>query len=199
MSSDRPPAEFATIEERLKSRFEWGLRADIQPPELETKIAILEKKAEAEGIRLTHDVSLFSASRVQSNIRILEGSLIRLIALSSLTGRSITIDLAKESLADLCVDDRPPTVREIIKRVADYYDMKPSDMKARSNKKSIAFPRQVAMWLSKRLTRSSYPEIGREFGSKHHTTVMHSVNKLETMRKSEPDFHRILNSLSESI
>ncbi len=199
LSSDRPPAEIMTIEERLKSRFEWGLRADIQPPELETKIAILEKKAEAEGIRLPHDVSLFIASGVQSNVRILEGSLIRLIALSSLTGRAITLDLAKESLTDLCVDHRPPTVREIIKRVADYYDMKPADIKTRSNKKCIAFPRQVAMWLAKRLTRSSYPDIGREFGGKHHTTVMHSVNKIETMRKSDPDFHRILDSLSESI
>ena len=200
LSSDRPPADIPTIEERLKSRFEWGLRADIQPPELETKIAILQKKAEAENISLPQEVAIFIASRVKSNIRELEGSLIRLVAMSSLTSRQLSLDLARESLADLLgADDRPVTISQIQRHVAEFYDLRQSDLKSRSNQKAIAFPRQVAMWLAKRMTRASYPEIGREFGGKHHTTVIHSVNKIEGLRKNDPEFHNLLDSLSDSL
>ena len=200
ISSDRPPAEIPAIEERLRSRFSWGLSADIQPPELETKIAIIEKKAEAEGICVPQDVALFIASRVKSNIRELEGSLIRLIALCSLTGKPISIDHAREALVDLLgSDDRPVTIARIQKHVATYYDLRPADLKSRTNQKAITFPRQVAMWLSKRMTRASFPEIGREFGGKHHSTVIHSVKKIEALRTSDPELNRVLNSLSESL
>jgi chromosomal replication initiator protein len=200
LSSDRPPSEIQKIDERLKSRFEWGLRADIQLPELETKIAILHKKAEAERVNLAADVALYVASRVRSNIRELEGSLIRIIALASLTGRPIDLDLARESLSETGSDeDRPVTIARIQKYVAEYYELKPAELKSRSNQKVIAFPRQVAMWLCKKLTTASYPEIGREFGGKHHTTVIHSVTKIEAMRKGDAEFNRILNSLAESL
>ncbi|MFN7974093.1 MAG: chromosomal replication initiator protein DnaA [Acidobacteriota bacterium] len=200
VSSDRPPAEIPTIEERLRSRFEWGLIADIQPPELETKIAILEKKAEVEAVHLPQDVALFIASRVKSNIRELEGSLIRVMAYASLTSRSITLELASECLTDLLAeDDRPITIGRIQKLVAEYYDLKIPEIRSRSNHKSVAFPRQVAMWLSKKMTKASFPEIGREFGGKHHTTVIHSVNKIEKLRQSDPELNRLLNSLSASL
>jgi chromosomal replication initiator protein len=198
LSSDRPPREIPTLEERLTSRFEMGLLADIQPPEFETKIAILTRKAEIEGVRLQDDVSQFIASRVKSNIRELEGCLVRIIAYSSLTAKPITLEFVKEVLKDIWRDeDKPVTAEEIIKTVADYYKIKVKDLKAKDNRREIALPRQIAIYLTKKLTNLSLPEIGRRFGGKHHSTVIHSINKIDQMRKDETNFNNIINNLMQ--
>jgi chromosomal replication initiator protein len=200
ISSDRPPHEIPALEERLRSRFEWGLIADIQQPDIETKIAILKKKAEAEVVPLPDNVAMYIASRIKSNIRELEGSLIRLIAYASLTGRSITIDLAQEVLRNvLDHDEKAITIEQIQKFVADYYQLKLADLKSRNNSKSVAMPRQVAMYLCKTLTHASLPEIGRSFGGKHHSTVIHSIKKVEDLRKKDPTFDNHINNLLESV
>ncbi len=199
MTSDCPPRDIPTLEERLRSRFEWGLIADIQPPDLETKVAILNKKAEAENVTLPEDVALFISSRIRSNIRELEGSLIRLIAFASLTGRRIDLEMAKETLKDLIEDrGRSVTVEAIQKFVANYYHLKVTELKARNNSKHISFPRQVAMYLCKRLTDKSLPAIGTQFGGKHHTTVLHAVRKIESMRQRDKEFDAILGGFLES-
>ena len=194
ITSDCPPREIPTLEERLRSRFEWGLIADIQPPDLETKVAILTKKAEAENVQLPEDVAHFIAGRVRSNIRELEGSLIRLVAYASLTGRPIDLAMAEDTLKDL-MDDRGRivTVEAIQKLVANYFHLKTVELKSRNNSKHISFPRQVAMYLCKRLTGKSLPAIGGAFGGKHHTTVLHAVRKIEAMRERDKEFARILN------
>jgi len=198
LSSDRPPREIPTLEERLTSRFEMGLLADIQPPEFETKIAILTRKAEIEGVRLQDDVSQFIASRVKSNIRELEGCLVRIIAYSSLTAKPITLEFVKEVLKDIWRDeDKPVTAEEIMKTVADYYKIKVKDLKAKDNRREIALPRQIAIYLTKKLTNLSLPEIGRRFGGKHHSTVIHSINKIDQMRKDETNFNNIINNLMQ--
>jgi chromosomal replication initiator protein len=198
-TSDCPPRDIPTLEERLRSRFEWGLIADIQPPDLETKVAILRKKAEAENLDLPEDVALFIASRVRSNIRELEGSLIRLIAFSSLSGRRIDIDMARETLKDL-IDDRgrSVTVEAIQKLVAAHYRIKITELKSRNNSKHIAFPRQVAMYLCKQLTDKSLPALGELFGGKHHTTVIHAIRKIEGMRGKDRDFDGVVAGFLES-
>jgi chromosomal replication initiator protein len=196
ISSDRPPNEIPALEERLRSRFEWGLIADIQPPDLETRVAILKKKAEAEFVPLADDVALYMASRIKSNIRELEGSLIRLIAYSSLTKSQLTIELAQQVLkssADL--DEKAISIEQIQKFVAEYFHLKLTELKSRNNSKSIALPRQVAMYLCKALTHASLPEIGRSFGGKHHSTVIHSINKVEEMRKKTPEFDHQVKTL----
>ena len=199
VSSDCPPRQIPTIEERLHSRFEWGLIADIQPPDIETKVAILRKKAEAERVEVPENVALFIASKVRTNIRELEGSLIRLIAYASLTGRDIDLQLAQETLRDLLhTEDKPVTIEMIQKFVADHYSLKISDLKAKNNSKSIAVPRQIAMYLTKSLTGSSLPEIGKEFGGKHHSTVIHSIRKIEDLRKQDPEFDRMINSFVQA-
>ena len=199
LSSDRPPHEIPALEERLRSRFEWGLIADIQPPDLETKMAILKRKAEAEGIPLPDDVAMFIAGRIKSNIRELEGSLIRLIAYASLTGRQISRELTQEVLRNaIDLDERSITLESIQRYVAEHYQLKVSDLKSRNNSKSIALPRQVAMYLCKSLTQASLPEIGRSFGGKHHSTVIHSINKIELMRKQE-NFNTLIVGLLEGI
>ncbi|HSF18687.1 MAG TPA: chromosomal replication initiator protein DnaA [Vicinamibacteria bacterium] len=199
LSSDAPPREIPTLEERLRSRFEWGLAADIQPPDLETKIAILRKKADAEGIFLPDDVAIFIASRIKSNIRELEGSLIRLIAYSSLTGGSIDISLTREVLRDLLPgDERHVSLDSIQKVVAHHYHLRIADLKARNNAKSVALPRQVAMYLAKSLTKFSLPDIGKAFGGKHHSTVIHSVRKVNLLRNTDPEFDRVVQSLLDS-
>jgi chromosomal replication initiator protein len=199
LSSDRPPHEITNLEERLRSRFEWGLIADIQPPDIETKVAILKKKAEAEGVPLTDGVAMYIAGRIKSNIRELEGSLIRLIAYASLTGRQISLELAQEVLRSLIdQDEKAITIDRIQKFVSDYYQLKVGELKSRNNSKSIAMPRQIAMYLCKNLTHASLPEIGRSFGGKHHTTVIHSVNKVEHMRKTDEDFNNLIGSFLES-
>ncbi len=199
ITSDCPPRDIPTLEERLRSRFEWGLIADIQPPDLETKVAILKKKAEAENLNLPEDVSLFIASRVRSNIRELEGSLIRLIAYASLSSRPIDLAMAKETLRDL-IDDRAKiiTIEAIQKTVADYFQLKVVELKSRNNAKHISFPRQVAMFLCKRMTDKSLPAIGAQFGGKHHTTVLHAVRKIEALKERDQEFARILNTFLES-
>jgi chromosomal replication initiator protein len=200
ISSDSPPHEIAQLEERLRSRFEWGLIADIQPPDLETKVAILKRKAEAEGVGLPDNVALFIAGKIKSNIRELEGSLIRLVAYASLTGREISLSLAQDVLRNILQhDDRAVTIEVIQKFVADYYQLKVTELKSRNNSKSVAMPRQIAMYLCKALTNASLPEIGRSFGGKHHSTVIHSVRKIEELRKRDGDFHTLLNTLSESL
>ena len=200
ISSDRPPRQIPTLEERLRSRFEWGLIADIQPPDLETKVAILRKKAEAERVELPENVALFIASKVQTNIRELEGSLIRLIAYASLTGRDIDLDLAQEVLRDLLQNEGKPVSMEMIqKAVAEKYNLKMAELKAKNNAKAVAFPRQVAMYLAKALTSASLPEIGKGFGGKHHSTVIHSVRKIEGQRKKDPEFDRLINSFIQGL
>jgi chromosomal replication initiator protein len=199
ISSDCPPRQIPTIEERLLSRFEWGLIADIQPPDLETKVAILRKKAEAERVDLPENVTLFIAGKVKTNIRELEGSLIRLIAYASLTGRDIDLSLAQEVLRDLLeATGKPISIEMIQQMVAERFSLRPSDIKAKNNSKSIAVPRQVAMYLCKTLTDASLPEIGKGFGGKHHSTVIHSIRKIEQLRKTDPDFDRMINSLLQA-
>lgn len=200
ISSDRPPQEIEALEERLRSRFTWGLTADIQPPDVETKAAILKRKAEDEGVPLPDNLSMFLATRVKTNIRELEGSLIRLIAYSSLTTKPLTIDLAQDVLRNVIdTDDKAITIEQIQKFVADYYHLKLNELKSRNNSKSVAMPRQVAMYLCKTLTHSSLPEIGRSFGGKHHSTVIHSIKKVEELRKKNTDFDKQVSTLLESI
>ncbi len=199
LSSDCPPHQISELEERLRSRFEWGLIADIQAPDLETKIAILTRKAEAEGVSLPSDVALYIAGRIKSNIRELEGSLIRLLAYASLTGRDISMGLAQDVLRDvLRQEGRTVTIDSIQKFVADYYQLKLFELKAKNNSKSVALPRQVAMYLCKALTRSSLPEIGKSFGGKHHSTVIHSIRKVEDLRRRDAAFNTLIHTLTES-
>jgi chromosomal replication initiator protein len=199
ISSDCPPRQIPTLEERLHSRFEWGLIADIQPPDIETKVAILRKKAEAERVEIPENVSLFIASKVRTNIRELEGSLIRLIAYASLTGRDIDLALAQETLKDLLhTEEKPITIEMIQKFVADHFNVKLTELKAKNNAKSVAEPRQIAMYLTKTLTKASLPEIGKEFGGKHHSTVIHSVRKIDGLRKRDPEFDRLINSFVQA-
>ena len=199
LSSDCPPHEIAALEERLRSRFEWGLIADIQPPDLETKVAILKKKAEAEAVPLPDAVAIYIAGRIKSNIRELEGSLIRLIAYASLTGQELTIELAHEVLHNvLDHDEKAITIDLIQKFVSDYYQLKLTELKSRNNSKSVAMPRQIAMYLCKRLTHASLPEIGRSFGGKHHSTVIHSIRKVEGLRKRDGDFNKLIDNFMGS-
>jgi chromosomal replication initiator protein len=199
ISSDRPPHEIPALEERLRSRFEWGLIADIQPPDIETKVAILKKKAETEAVPLPDGVAMYMASRIKSNIRELEGSLIRLIAYASLQGRPLSLELAQEVLRHVIDhEERAVTIEQIQKFVADYYQLKLADLKSRNNSKSVAMPRQVAMYLCKSLTHASLPEIGRSFGGKHHSTVIHSIRKVEELRKRDGDFNSLITNLLES-
>ncbi|HYC88776.1 MAG TPA: chromosomal replication initiator protein DnaA [Thermoanaerobaculia bacterium] len=197
-TSDRPPKEIPTLEERLRSRFEWGLTADIQPPDLETKVAILRKKAEDKGMAVPQEVALFVAERVRSNIRELEGHLNKIAAFASMIGRPITIELVKEALKDvLSKEDKPITPPEILRVVAAHYGLKMSDLKQKSNAKTIAFPRQVAMYLCKELTDLSYPEIGKLFADKHHSTVMYSVQQIKKMIDADAQFARTVDGLAK--
>jgi chromosomal replication initiator protein len=196
ISSDCPPHEITSLEERLRSRFEWGLIADIQPPDLETKVAILKKKADADAVPLPDNVAIYIAGKIKSNIRELEGSLIRLLAYASMTGAEITVPLAQHVLRNvLSNDERVVTIEVIQKFVADYFQLKLSELKSRNNSKSVALPRQVSMYLCKKLTKASLPEIGRSFGGKHHSTVIHSIQKIEGLRKTDGEFNTLINNL----
>jgi chromosomal replication initiator protein len=198
ISSDCPPHEIPQLEERLRSRFEWGLIADIQSPDLETRVAILKKKADAEAVPLPDDVAIYMAGRIKSNIRELEGSLIRLIAYASLTGQALSLALAQDVLRNVLEHEEKAVTIEIIqKHVADYYNLRLTDLKSRNNSKSVAMPRQIAMYLCKSLTRASLPEIGRSFGGKHHSTVIHSIRKVEELRKKDGDFNNHINKFLE--
>lgn len=201
VTSDAPPKEIPTLEERLRSRFEWGLLADIQPPDLETKIAILKKKAEAEAptLMMADDVLLYVATHSKSNIRELEGALIRLLAFGSLTGDQITVELARQVLKDtLKTEPRAITIESIQQRVSEYYGLRPGELNSRSNARRITRPRQVAMYLCKELTHHSYPEIGHAFGGKHHSTVIHSVRKVKTDMGLDEDLERGVAGLLDS-
>jgi chromosomal replication initiator protein len=200
IASDRSPKELAEIEDRLRSRFEWGLIADIQPPDLETKVAILQKKGEQERITLPTDVALFIASNIRSNVRELEGALIRLVAHSSLTNTEITLPYTQQVLKNFIDSQaRKVTIESIQKAVAEQFGLRLLEIKAKNNSRAIVYPRQIAMYLAKHLTEASLPEIGRQFGGKHHTTVLHSVEKIEGARKNDKDLNRMLNKLTEQL
>jgi chromosomal replication initiator protein len=199
VSSDCPPKEISAIEERLRSRFEWGLIADIQPPDLETKIAILQKKAESERVHLTEEVAEFIARSIKSNVRELEGALTRLLAYTSLTGIGVNLATAQQALKNIIsTQEKKVTIELIQKRVGEQFGLREQDLKVRSNSKAIAFPRQIAMYLVKQLTAASLPEIGRQFGGKHHTTVLHSINKIDSLRRNDKDLNRTINKLLDS-
>ena len=200
IASDRPPKELAEIEDRLRSRFEWGLIADIQPPDLETQVAILQKKAESDRITLGTDLALYIASNVRTNVRELEGALVRLVAYCSLTGAEISLVTAQQVLKNFIDSQtRKITIDAIQKAVAEQFGLRAAEIKAKSNSRAIVFPRQIAMFLAKQMTEASLPEIGRQFGGKHHTTVMHSVEKIEQQRQSDRDLNRLLNKLTETL
>jgi chromosomal replication initiator protein len=201
ISSDCPPREIPTLEERLHSRFEWGLIADLEPPDLETKVAILKRKAETMGVVIPDQVALFIATRVKNNVRELEGSLIRLLAISSLRGTAISEDLARDAIRNIASDEEPGlvTIPQIQKSVAAAYKLTVEQLDSKNNSRQFAFPRQIAMYLCKRLTNRSYPEIGRAFGGKHHTTVIHSFEKIQSMAATDSSFQRLLLDLAESL
>jgi chromosomal replication initiator protein len=200
ISSDSPPRETAGLVDRLRSRFEWGLMVDVQPPDLETKMAILEKKAEAEGIHLPEDVRIFVATKTKTSVRELEGALTKLIAYSSLTGTRVTLEMAKHVLRHLSgATEQKITMEAVNRAVAEQFSLQPSQLKQKSNTRRIAYPRQIAMYLIKELTGASLPEIGRFFGGKHHTTVLHSVQKIERLRLKDPDLNRILHAITDSL
>jgi chromosomal replication initiator protein len=199
ISSDCPPKDISAIEERLRSRFEWGLIADIQPPDLETKIAILQKKAESERVHLPDDVAEYIARSIKSNIRELEGALIRLMAYASLIGAEINLPIAHQVLKNIIeTQEKKVTIEQIQKAVGEAFGLRAQDLKMRSNSKVIAFPRQVAMFIVKQLTSASLPEIGKQFGGKHHTTVLHSVNKIEALRQTDKDLNKTINRILDS-
>ncbi len=198
LSSDCPPKTIA-IEERLRSRFEWGLIADIQPPELEVRQAILMKKAEEEHVDLPEEVALFIAEHVKSNVRVLEGCLVRLIAHCSITNEPIRLDIAERVLKNLLAGEHKEVSLEAIQKlVCEKYNVRMNELKAKNNSKRVVFPRQIAMWLARELTDSSLPEIARAFGGKHHTTVLHSVEKIKSKGREDRDFHKQLSLLMAS-
>ncbi len=200
LASDRPPKELGDIEDRLRSRFEWGLIADIQPPDLETKVAILQRKAESEHTTLPADVALFIASNVRTNVRELEGALIRVIAWCSHHGVECSLVVAQQCLKQFIdTQVRKITIDAIQRTVAEHFGMRVPDLKQKNNSRQIVVPRQIAMYLAKQMTEASLPEIGRQFGGKHHTTVMHSINKIDEQRKQDKDLQRTVNKLTESL
>jgi len=200
IASDRPPKELTEIEDRLRSRFEWGLIADIQPPDLETKVAILQKKAESEQVQLPTDVALFVASNVRTNVRELEGALVRLIAWCHHNNMEITLATTQQCLKQLIdMQVRKITIEAIQRAVAEQFGMRVSDLKQKNNSRNVVVPRQIAMYLAKQMTEASLPEIGRQFGNKHHTTVMHSIGKIDEQRRTDKDLHRTLNKLQDQL
>ena len=200
ISSDSAPKSTQGLVERLRSRFEWGLMVDVQPPDLETKMAILDKKAELEGVALPEEVRIYIATKTKSNVRELEGALIKLIAYSSITNSPVTLQMAQQVLKYLISGgERRITMDSILRAVAEKFNMQPQQLKQKSNSRQIAYPRQVAMYLMKDLTQASLPEIGRVFGGKHHTTVLHSVQKIERLRQTDTDLNRLIHSLIDSV
>jgi chromosomal replication initiator protein len=200
IASDRPPKELAEIEDRLRSRFEWGLIADIQPPDLETKVAILQKKAESESSSLPTDVAMFIASNVRTNVRELEGALVRLIAWCNMNHMDITLQSTQQCLKQFIdTQVRKITIDAIQKGVAEHFGMRVSELKQKNNSRAVVVPRQIAMYLAKTLTEASLPEIGRQFGGKHHTTVMHSIGKIDELRRTDKDLNRTINKLQEAL
>src|SRR5881296_1734845 len=200
VSSDCSPKDIPEIEERLRSRFEWGLIADIQPPDFETRVAILRKKAALERVLLEDDVAFLIAGRIKSNIRELEGSLTRMIAFCALTGREMSVELAQEVLADLWgEDEKVITIDQVQRKVSDFFGVKVSDLKAKNRTKAVAFPRQVAMYLARQLTHASLAEVGRAFGGKDHTTVLHAVDKIQTLLQEDPKLKKTIEGLIQGV
>ncbi len=200
IASDRPPKELPEIEDRLRSRFEWGLIADIQPPDLETKVAILQKKAESEDHALPTDVALFVASNVRTNVRELEGALTRLFAWCKLHGVEMSLTTAQLCLKQFIdTQVRKITIEAIQRAVAEQFGMRVTELKQKNNSRAVVVPRQIAMYLAKQMTEASLPEIGRQFGNKHHTTVMHSIAKIEDQRRADKDLNRMLTALQEEL
>jgi len=201
ISSDRPPKEIPTLEDRLRSRFEWGLITDIQPPDLETRIAILRKKAKAENLDIPNEVMIYIAKQIDTNIRELEGALIRVVAYSSLINNDINEELAAAALKDIIPASKPKviTVHEIQKIVAEHFNLKLEDFKAKKRTKSVAFPRQIAMYLARELTDFSLPKIGEEFGGRDHSTVIHAYNKISNQINTDATLKQTINNLTEKI
>lgn len=202
VSSDSTPKEIPTIEERLRSRFQWGVIADIQPPDIETRIAILRKKAGAENIFIPDDVVLFLASQIKSNIRELEGCLIRIVAFSSLTGSEVTVDRSKEILKDIITKEEiaaPITIELIQNVVGKHFHLDIKEMKSKRRTDAVAFPRQVAMYLARTLTEYSTTEIGTEFGGRDHTTVMYACEKIKMKLAGDPFFSALVNRITQEI
>jgi len=200
ISSDSTPKSTPGLVERLRSRFERGLMVDIQPPDLETKMAILDKKAELEGITLPEDVRVYIATKTKSNVRELEGALVKLIAYSSVTGAPITLAMAQQTLKYMIPGlERRVTMESVLRAVADRFQMQPAQLKQKTNAQAVAYPRQIAMYLIKELTQSSLPEIGRMFGGQHHTTVLHSVQKIDKLRHKNADLNRLIHSVIDTI
>lgn len=200
ISSDCPPKAIEGLEERLKSRFAWGLTADIQPPDLETRIAILMKKADDHNVSLPDDVVLFTASKIRSSVRDLEGALTRLIAYSSLTGTPITLPMCQQVLRTIIdLEERRITIEQVQRATCQEFSMTLAELKGKSHRRAVALPRQIAMFLSKEMTPASLPHIGREFGGKHHTTVLHSINKVAALRQTDKELNRIINKINDSL
>ncbi|MBS4207173.1 chromosomal replication initiator protein DnaA [Bacillus sp. FJAT-50079] len=201
ISSDRPPKEIPTLEDRLRSRFEWGLITDITPPDLETRIAILRKKAKADGLDIPNEVMLYIANQIDTNIRELEGALIRVVAYSSLINKDINADLAAEALKDIIPSSKPKvvTILDIQKMVGAEYNIKLEDFKAKKRTQSIAFPRQIAMFLSREMTDFSLPKIGEEFGGRDHTTVIHAHEKISKLLQTDSDLQSKIEEIRESL
>ncbi len=201
ISSDRPPKDIPTLEDRLRSRFEWGLITDIQPPDLETRIAILRKKSELDNLNIPNEVMVYIANKIQSNIRELEGALIRVIAYSSLSKKDITMDLCIEALKDILPDSRPKIITAALIQniVAEHFGLKVDDFKSKRRTRDIAFPRQLAMYLCRELTDLSLPKIGEEFGGRDHTTVIHAHEKISTDSKKDPQLEATIKTLIEKL
>ena len=201
ISSDRPPKEIPTLEDRLRSRFEWGLIADIQVPDFETRMAILKKKADVENLNVANDVMGYIASKIKSNIRELEGALIRIIAYSSLTNREVSVDLATEALKDIISkkQGKHVTIDAIQDIVASYYNLRIEDLKSQRRTRSVAYPRQIAMYLSRKLTDMSLPKIGEEFGGRDHTTVIHAYEKISENLKTDDTLQHTVNNITKKL
>lgn len=201
ISSDRPPKEIPTLEERLRSRFEWGLTTDIQPPDLETRIAILRKKAKAEHLDVPNEAMTYIASQIDTNIRELEGALIRVVAYSSLINEDISAHLAAEALKDILPNKRPKmiTVEDIQQITGEMYGLKIEELKARKRTRSVVFPRQIAMYLSRELTDLSLPKIGEAFGGRDHTTVIHAHDKITRELKQDQELYKAVNSITSKL
>ncbi|MDP4090358.1 MAG: chromosomal replication initiator protein DnaA [Bacillota bacterium] len=201
LSSDRPPKEIPTLEDRLRSRFEWGLIADIQPPDFETRIAILKKKADVEKLNIPNEVMVYIASQIKSNIRELEGALIRIVAYSSLTNKEVSVDLATEALKDIISNKQSKhiTIDLIQDAVASYYNMKVDEFKSQRRTRNVTFPRQIAMYLCRKLTDMSLPKIGEEFGGRDHTTVIHAYEKISEALQTDESLQHAVNDLTKKI
>jgi len=200
LSSDVPPSEIPKLEDRLTSRFSWGLIADIQPPALETRVAILKKKSEAESVHLSDDVVLYIASKVKSNVRELEGALVKLLAYASLGNRAIDVDLAEQCLRNYVKEENAQISCDKIKKlIADKYSLKISELSIKSNAKRIAQPRQIAMYLTRQLTPMSLPEIGQAFGNKHHSTVLYSIQKVTDLMNQSNEYSTMIRNLEKAL